>query len=69
MQEIIRRLCIKIIENRTEKIRNTLDEHEKIKAKYIKDRNYKKLMTIEEQIKLDKEILRFMSDLHIAFLY
>lgn len=69
MQDIIRRLCIKIIENRTDKIRSTLEEHEKIKVKYVEARNSEKINAIEEQIKLDKEILRFMSNLHIAFLY
>lgn len=69
MYIIIRKICVKIIEERMKKIRKVLDEHEKLSAEYIKVGNYKKANEIESQIKLDKEMLDFIGKLYIVFLY
>ena len=69
MYIIIRKICVKIIEERLKKIRQVLDEHEKMRTEYIKIGNYKKANEIESQIKLDKEILDFIGKLYIVFLY
>ena len=66
---IIRKICVKIIEERIKKIRKVLDRHEKMSTKYIKIGDIKKANEIKQQIKLEKESLEFMGNLYVAFLY
>lgn len=66
---IIRKICVKIIEERIKKIRQVLDRHEKMSNQYIKIGDIKKANEIKQQIKLDKESLEFMGKLYVTFLY
>ena len=66
---IIRKICVKIIEERIKKIRQVLDRPEKMSNQYIKIGDIKKANEIKQQIKLDKESLEFMGKLYVTFLY
>lgn len=69
MYIIARKVCVKIIEERINKIRQTLDKHEKMRAEYIKVGNHRKANEMECQIKLDEKALEFICNLYVAFLY